>query len=155
MCQLCRPCHAVHPHYNPLQPMGPIEGPGDQGEWVYGLEQRRVCFVLSEERVSVDREVWQYMLASAKLRIGWSRTHDTRPTILALAFKASASSSHLIQSLTAGPVSMSHMYCSTQSRNSFSAAPRSMGSDLCGSTLFCLGALHVNPLQQLACLIQL
>ena len=81
--------------------------------------------------------------------------HDTRRTTLALAIKASASFSRWIQSLTADPASMSHMYFSTQSRNSFSAAPRSMGSNLCGWTPFFLGALHVVPLQQFTCLIQL
>ncbi len=100
-------------------------------------------------------KVGQYALASIKLRIGWFRTHDTRWTIRALAFKASASSSRLIQSLTAGSVSMSHLYFSTQSRNSFSAAPLSRGSNLCGCTPFFLGALQVGPLQQLTCFIQL
>ncbi len=100
-------------------------------------------------------KVGLYALASIKLRIGWSLTHDTRWTIRALAYKASASSSRLIQSLTAGSVSMSHIYFSTQSRNSFSAAPLSSASNLCGCTPFFLGALHVGPLQQLACLIQL
>ena len=88
-----------------------------------------------------------YALVSVKLELEWFRTNDTRRAIRSLAFKASASTSILIQSLTAGPVSMSHMYFLTQSRNSFSGAPRSTGSNLCGRVPFRLGALHVGPLQ--------
>ena len=100
-------------------------------------------------------KAWWYALASVKLINGGSITAATRRIILALAFMASASSSNSIQSLTAGSASMSHMYLLTQSRNSFSAAPRSRGSNLCGWTPFFFGALHVVPLQQSNCLIQL
>jgi len=88
-----------------------------------------------------------YALVSVKLEMEWSRTNGTRRALLSSAFKASASTSIWIQSLTAWPVSMSHMYFLTQSRKSFSAAPRSTGSNLCGRAPFRLGALHVAPLQ--------
>ena len=104
---------------------------------------------------SDKHNAWWYALASVKLINSGSITAATRRIILALAFRASASSSNLIQSMTVESASMSHMYFSTQSRKFFSAVPRSMGSNLCGWTPFFFDALHVGPLQQSNCLIQL